>query len=57
MISSTASPRGFTVASPEEDAATLEAYHRSHAARRGSKSLPASPQSSPTSRKKMNSNR
>ncbi|KOB69194.1 Uncharacterized protein OBRU01_17170, partial [Operophtera brumata] len=44
-------------ASPDEDAAISDDFRRNHSARRGSKSLPASPHTSPTSRRKMNSNR
>ncbi|XP_023938533.1 uncharacterized protein LOC112046194 isoform X2 [Bicyclus anynana] len=59
MISSTRSPRGFAVATPSED--SLEPPPRPPFARRGSKSLPAtpahSPPTSPTSRRKMNYNR
>ncbi|XP_013192292.1 uncharacterized protein LOC106136314 isoform X2 [Amyelois transitella] len=66
MITKGASPRGFTVASPEEDdtlpAAPPTAESRYMlSARRGSKSLPTtpahSPNSSPTSRRKMIGNR
>ncbi|KAG7298927.1 hypothetical protein JYU34_017385 [Plutella xylostella] len=66
MISSsgrTASSRGFTVASPSDDASDLdlEAAQSYHRARRGSKSLPVtpkhSPPGSPNSRRKKNVNR
>ncbi|KAJ0183254.1 hypothetical protein K1T71_001230 [Dendrolimus kikuchii] len=60
MITSSRSSRGFTVASPSDDLLS-EAPQYNHLARRGSKSLPAtpahSPHSSPTSRRKMNGNR
>lgn len=56
MISSTRGSRGFTVASPEEDGPSAEAYARL-AVRRGSKSLPTTPNTSPTSRRRMNANR
>ncbi|XP_037875177.1 uncharacterized protein LOC101746356 isoform X1 [Bombyx mori] len=60
MISSR-SPRGFTVASPSEDATAPDPQHYNLMARRGSKSLPAtpahSPHSSPTTRRKKNGNR
>ncbi|XP_049872263.1 uncharacterized protein LOC126371099 isoform X2 [Pectinophora gossypiella] len=57
MISSTRSPRGFTVASPSEDAQAPDPSGQYNLmARRGSKSLPAtpahSPNSSPTRRRK-----
>ncbi|KAM3964933.1 uncharacterized protein ACR2FA_000825 [Aphomia sociella] len=59
MISSTRSPRGFTVASPADDATPPETSYLT--GRRGSRSLPAtpahSPNSSPTSRRKMGGNR
>lgn len=55
----TRSPRGFTVATPVEEGAPEP--KSKVLARRGSKSLPAtpahSPPSSPTSRRKMNGNR
>ncbi|KOB64380.1 Uncharacterized protein OBRU01_23570, partial [Operophtera brumata] len=50
-------PINTSVASPDEDAAISDDFRRNHSARRGSKSLPASPHTSPTSRRKMNSNR
>ncbi|XP_026749145.1 uncharacterized protein LOC113509918 [Galleria mellonella] len=59
MISSSRSNRGFTIASPADDNTTPEGSYR--AGRRGSRSLPAtpvhSPNSSPTSRRKMGGNR
>ncbi|XP_045769622.1 uncharacterized protein LOC123870380 isoform X2 [Maniola jurtina] len=58
MISSTRSPRGFAVATPSDEASEPA---RPLAARRGSRSLPAtpahSPPGSPTARRKMNYNR
>ncbi|CAG5028420.1 unnamed protein product [Parnassius apollo] len=62
MIQSNRSPRGFTVASPAEEEAQAPDYrHYNLHARRGSKSLPVtpahSPNSSPTSRRKMVGNR
>lgn len=61
MISSSRSPRGFTLASPEDDATAPDMQQYNLMARRGSKSLPAtpahSPNSSPTSRRRMNGNR
>ncbi|XP_034829398.1 uncharacterized protein [Maniola hyperantus] len=58
MISSTRSPRGFAVATPSDEAREPS---RPLAARRGSRSLPAtpahSPPGSPTGRRKMNYNR
>lgn len=68
MISSTRSPRGFTVAAPAEEAEEAEQAARAPdaarydlRARRGSKSLPAtpahSPPGSPASRRKNRGNR
>ncbi|KAI8421701.1 hypothetical protein MSG28_009687 [Choristoneura fumiferana] len=61
MISATRAPRGFTVASPEEDATAPDAAHYNLMARRGSKSLPVSPAhsppGSPNSRRRRNGNR
>ncbi|XP_063622130.1 pneumococcal serine-rich repeat protein-like isoform X2 [Cydia splendana] len=62
MISSTRSPRGFTVAAPAEEAAEPpDAARYDLMARRGSRSLPAtpahSPPGSPNSRRKNRGNR
>ncbi|XP_068633843.1 uncharacterized protein [Battus philenor] len=62
MIQSSRPPRGFTVASPvEEEAQAPDSRQYNLHARRGSKSLPAtpahSPNSSPTSRRRMIGNR
>lgn len=61
MISATRAPRGFTVASPEEDATAPDPAHYNLMARRGSKSLPVSPAhsppGSPNSRRRRNGNR
>ncbi|XP_063381313.1 uncharacterized protein LOC134667853 isoform X2 [Cydia fagiglandana] len=62
MISSTRSPRGFTVAAPAEEAAEApDAARYDLMARRGSRSLPAtpahSPPGSPNSRRKNRGNR
>lgn len=61
MISSNRSPRGFTVASPSDDAVAPEPHQYNYGHRRGSKSLPAtpaqSPPGSPTGRRRMNANR